>query len=275
MQIQRKISTRQTVDRSGICTSATLNYLVSGPGNLDQRTEAFELVNATAPQYVGRACKNTVELVRVPGNGTYEFEVNYILPQTIETKENGDRIWQFEFSCSTQKIFEAKELVKIYNPQRNITPPDPGVQLRWDGNLDGDAKVNGTWAEIPELREICTATYRESHIDTTFRRNIFSIAGKINSRKFHGWSTGEVLFVQATLSQPYTNAKGQKLVDVKYVFNIRPSGKITFQELEVRPASMWNAVWDISRRNAQNALASIGVYESRIYDYANFSVLDI
>ena len=83
MQIQRKLSTRQTVERSGICTSAVLNYLVSGPGNLDQRTEAFELVNSTAPQYIGRARKKTVELVRVPGNGTYEFEAGQHAHQMV------------------------------------------------------------------------------------------------------------------------------------------------------------------------------------------------
>lgn len=275
MQIQRKISTRQTVDRSGKCTSATLNYLVSAPGNSDQRNEAFELVNSTAPQYVGRARKNTVELVKVPGNGTYEFEVKYSLPQIQEDKENGDRIWQFEINCTSQRIFEAKELVRVYRTRQDIVPPDPGLLIRWDGNVDGDAKVNGAIAEIPELREICIATYRESHINNSFRREVFAAAGKLNSKKFHGWSTGEVLFSQATLSEPYKNGKGQELIDIKYVFNIRPLGRIKRQDVEVRPASMWNAVWDIPRKNAQNSLFAVGVYESRIYDYANFSVLDI
>ena len=275
MQIQRKLSVRQTVDRSGICTGATLNYLVCGSGNLDQRTEAFELVNATAPQYMGRARKNTVELVRVPGNGTYEFEVKYSLPQTMETKENGDRIWQFDVSCSTEKIFEAKELVKIYQPQSDIVPPDPGTMLRWDGNSDGDGCINGSWAEIPELQETCIATFRESHINNSFKRAVFAAAGKINSKKFHGWSTGEVLFVKASLSPSYTNAKGHKLVDIKYVFRIRPLGTVVRNQLKIEPVSMWNTVWDIPRRNVQNSLMSVGIYESRIYDYANFSVLDI
>ena len=275
MQIQRKLSTRQTVDRSGICTSAVLNYLVSGPGNLDQRTEAFELVNSTAPQYIGRARKKTVELVRVPGNGTYEFEVKYALPVTAETKENGDRIWQFEVNCVSGKIFEGKELVKIYQPQSDITPPDPGRLIRWDGSADGEAAVNGAYAEIPEMREICIATYKESHINTSFHRAVFAAAGKLNSKKFHGWAAGEVLFTKAALSEPYTNAKGQTLVDIKYVFNIRPNGKIVRDNVSIEPVSMWNTIWEIPRRNAQNALIDIGIYETRIYDYANFSVLDI
>ena len=275
MQIQRKLSTRQTVDRSGICTSAVLNYLVSGPGNLDQRTEAFELVNSTAPQYIGRARKKTVELVRVPGNGTYEFEVKYALPVTAETKENGDRIWQFEVNCVSGKIFEGKELVKIYQPQSDITPPDPGRLIRWDGSADGEAAVNGAYAEIPEMREICIATYKESHINTSFHRAVFAAAGKLNSKKFHGWAAGEVLFTKAALSEPYTTAKGQTLVDIKYVFNIRPNGKIVRDNVSIEPVSMWNTIWEIPRRNAQNALIDIGIYETRIYDYANFSVLDI
>ena len=100
-------------------------------------------------------------------------------------------------------------------------------------------------------------------------------AGKINSKKFHGWSTGEVLFVKASLSPSYTNAKGHKLVDIKYVFRIRPLGAVVRNQLKIEPVSMWNTVWDIPRRNVQNSLMSVGIYESRIYDYANFSVLDI
>ena len=60
-----------------------------------------------------------------------------------------------------------------------------------------------------------------------------------------------------------------------YVFNIRPLGKISREQMNIEPVSMWNPVWEIPRRNAQNELVPIGIYESRIYDYANFAVLDI
>ena len=128
---------------------------------------------------------------------------------------------------------------------------------------------------MPELQETCIATFRESHINNSFKRAVFATAGKINLKKFHGWATGEVLFVKASLSPSYTNAKGQKLVDIKYVFKIRPLGTLERHQLKVEPVSMWNTVWEIPRRNAQNSLISAGVYESRIYDYANFSALDI
>ena len=81
MQIHRKLSIRRSHDRSGSCTGARLNYVVSHAGNLDQSEEALELVRKTAPEYVGSARKQSIELTAAKGDGTYEFEVDYAPPE--------------------------------------------------------------------------------------------------------------------------------------------------------------------------------------------------
>ena len=47
MQIQRKLSAKQTVSRTGQCTGAKLSYQVNAPDNLDRCGEALELVRKT------------------------------------------------------------------------------------------------------------------------------------------------------------------------------------------------------------------------------------
>ena len=276
MQIQRKFASRQSVDRTGRCTGAKLCYCVSASGNLDQSDEAFELVCANAPYYMGRARREKVELVKVPGNGTYEFEVTYLAPEIKEEKSGNERIWSFEINCAKEQIFEAKELVKIYPVQEGITPVDPGSRINWDGEMDGESRVNGTQILIPQIYEYCVATYRYSKINTAFRKKVFALAGKLNAQKFHGWAPGEVLFVRADQSEPYTNTNGTELVDITYSFAIRPAGEISCAGVKTEPVSLWNTIWAISRRDAMNnAAVTCGVYESRIYDYGNFSTLDL
>lgn len=276
MQIQRKFTIRQTVSRNGKCTEAKLGYTVRTPDNLDNREAALELVRQTAPAYLGSARLQNIELVKIPGDGTYEFDVFYRAPEPKEEKSGGERVWSFEIKNSPVRIFEAKELVRIYPTDPKIEPPDPGTRINWDGRMDGDSKINGTLAQVPEMREICVATYRQSRINTAFRRTLFSIAGKLNATVFHGWAPGEVLLESAVQSEPFTNTAGRELVDITYTFAIRPIQTVKISGIEVDAVSMWNTIWSISRRDAfNNASVNCGVYESRIYDYANFSPLDV
>lgn len=276
MQIKRQLSARQTVNRSGKCTGAKLNYQVSVPDNLDRRSEALELVRSTAPAYVGNARKQTVELVKIPGNGTYEFEVNYAAPEPIEEKQGNERIWTFEIRKQTVRVFDARELVQTVPGNANTVPPNPGNRIGWDGRSDGDSKVEGALMIIPEIREICVATYRQSRINAAFRKKLFALAGKLNSTAFHNWAPGEVLLESAVQSDPFTNTSGRDLVDITYTFAVRPVQNIKINGVTINPVSMWNPIWTISRRDTvNNAIVNCGVYESRIYDYGNFAPLDI
>ena len=276
MQIQRKLSARQTVSRNGQCTGAKLHYQVSTPDNLDRCSEALELVRNTAPDYVGNARKQNIELVKVPGNGTYEFEVNYLQPEAVEEKTGNERIWTFEIKNHSIRVFDAKELIQICPGNPKITPPDPGTRIGWDGKMDGDSRIEGALMNVPELKEICVATYRKSQVNTAFRKNLFFLAGKLNSTTFHNWAPGEVLFENAVQSDPFTNTAGKELVDITYTFIVRPVQKVKINGVTIDAVSMWNAIWSISRRDTvNNAVVNCGVYESRIYDYGNFSVLDI
>lgn len=276
MQIQRKLSAKQTVSRNGQCTGAKLSYQVNSPDNLDRCSEALELVRSTAPAYVGSARKQSIELVKIPGNGTYEFEVNYALPEAVEEKVGNERIWTFEVKSHSVRVFDARELVRIYPGNSKIVPPDPGTRIGWDGRMDGDSRIDGTLINVPELKEICVATYFARQVNTAFRKNLFALAGKLNSGTFHRWAPGEVLFESAVQSDPFTNTAGKELVDITYTFLIRPAQRVKINGVSVNAVSMWNAIWSISRRDTvNNATVNCGVYESRVYDYGNFSVLDI
>ena len=276
MQIKQKLSVNQRISRTGRCTGAKLRYQVTAPGNTDRLDEAFELVRQTAPSYVGEARKQSVELTGIPGNGSYEFEVHYLPPEPKEEKKGNERIWTVEIRNFTAQVYEAKELVKIYPASPEIIPPDPGTRINWDGRMDGDSKISGTRMMVPEMREICVATYRKSKINAAFKNTLFTLAGRLNSAAFHGWSPGEVLLESAVQDEPYTNTSGRELVDITYTFAIRPAREMVYGSVKLEPVSMWNTVWSISRRDVVNNInINCGIYESRIYDYGNFSALDI
>ena len=276
MQIQRKLTSRQTVNRNGKCTEAKLNYLISSPDNLDHRKEAMELVFKNTPSYIGNARLQEINLVKISGNGTYEFEAIYSAPEPKEEKSGGERVWSFAIKNSAVRVFDAKELVRIYPGDPDIVPPDPGTRINWDGKMDGDSKISGTTIQVPEMREICVATYKLSRINTAFRKALFNTAGKLNLTVFHGWAPGEVLLESAVQSEPFTNTSGRELVDITYTFAIRPVQDITVSGVKVDAVSMWNTIWSISRRDTlNNSSVNCGVYESRVYDYASFSPLDV
>ena len=276
MNIEQKLDIRRNHDRNGRCTNATLKYIVSYSGNLDNSEEAFDLVRRTAPEYVGTARRNSIALTRVPGNGSCEFEVNYSASGKNETQKGDERQWSFEVKTAKYHVSGARELVRVYDGNDKGSPPDPGTVIGWDGRIDGESDVSGAEILIPEMYEYCTATYRASKINCAFRRKLFDLAGKVNTSTFRGWAPGEVLLTRAEQGEPYKNLRGTELVDVTYTFAIRPSAEVNCAGTLITPVSPWNIVWSISRRNAvNNSLEVSGIYESRVYDAGNFSALNL
>ena len=276
MNIEQKLDVRRNHDRNGRCTNATLKYIVSYSGNLDNSEEAFDLVRRTAPEYVGAASRNSIALTRVPGNGSCEFEVNYSASGKNENYKGDERLWSFEVKTAKYHVSGARELVRVYDGNDKGSPPDPGTVIGWDGRIDGESDVSGAEIVIPEMYEYCTATYRASKINCAFRRKLFALSGKINASTFHGWDPGEVLLTRSVQSEPYTNSSGVELVDITYTFAIRPLTETVCAGVTLLPSSPWNIIWSISRRDAASDSTVVrGVYESRVYDAGNFSALNL
>lgn len=276
MQIHRKLSIRRSHDRTGSCTGARLNYVVSHAGNLDQSEDALKLVRQTAPDHVGSARQKSIELTSVKGDGTYEFEVTYAPPDALDRNTGDERVWSFEVTTGKYRVTEARELVKIYPVSEDITPPDPGEMIGWDGRIDGESDLAGATVLVPEMYERCVATYRSSKVNSAFRRKLFNLSGKVNASTFRGWAPGEVLLTRAEQGEPYKNHRGQELVDITYTFAVRPAGEVSCSGNVIVPVSPWNVIWSISRRDAvNNSLIVSGIYESRVYDSGNFSALNL
>ena len=225
MQIHRKLASRRTLDRSGSCVTARLNYVVSNCGNRDKISEAAELVRRTAPDAIGAARKKHIELLGSSGNGTYEFEVSYAVPEPYTGNSGNERVWSFEVTTAKYRLTEAKELVRIREGNQDGTPPDPGTLIGWDGRMSGESEITGAVVLIPEMYERCVATYRASAINAAFRRKLLQLSGRTNAAPFHGWNPGEVLLTRAEQSEPYRNEREIELIDITYTFAIRPAGE--------------------------------------------------
>ncbi|MBR7156379.1 MAG: hypothetical protein IKD22_06050 [Lentisphaeria bacterium] len=283
MQIHRSISSERTLERSGNCLNATLHYLVSDCPAGDQSDAAIALTAATAPEKVGNAIRKNIRLTGVYRDGVYALEVHYALPEAVSTlaeqkisRQAGDRRWSFEVKTVSRLISQGKELIRARSGADNVQPPDPGTLLEWDGTFDGSSEVNGAYAKIPEITECCVATFRAGKVNTAFRKKIFSVVGKTNSRTFRNWSPGEVLLLGAVQDEEYCNADNDELVDITFRFGIRPDYDCTLGPLTLKDAGGWNVVWTINRRDpVKNSSVVHGVYETRIYDRANFSLLNL
>ena len=283
MQIHRSISSERTLEHSGNCLNATLHYLVSDCPEGDQSDAAIALTAATAPEKIGNAIRKNIRLTGVYREGVYALEVNYALPdaaispaQQRVSRKAGDRRWSFEVKTVSRLISQGKELVRACSGTDNITPPDPGTLLEWDGSFDGSSEISGAYAKIPEITECCVATFPSGRINTAFRKKIFSVVGKTNSRTFRSWAPGEVLLLGAVQDEEYRNAANDDLVDITFRFGIRQNHDCTFGAVTITDAGGWNVLWTINRRDpVKNSSAVCGIYETRIYDRANFSLLDL
>lgn len=282
MQIHRSISTERTLERSGNCTSAVLHYLVSDCPAGDQSEAAIALTAATAPEKIGNAIRKQIRLTGICRDGVYTLEVQYSLPDELpsteqkSTRQEGDRRWSFEVKTTSRLITQGKELIRQEGNSAEMPPPDPGVLLNWDGALDGTSEINGAYAEIPEINECCIATFRADKINTAFRKKVFSAVGKTNSRTFRSWSAGEVLLLSAVQKTEYCNRENECLVDIIFRFGIRPAHDCTVGELTLKNSGGWNVVWTINRRDpVKNCSQICGIYETRIYDQANFALLGL
>ena len=276
MQIHRKLASRRTLDRYGSCVAARLNYVVSNCGNRDKISEAADLVRHTAPDAIGSARKKYIELINTGGNGTYEFEVSYAVPEPYTGNSGNERVWSFEVTTAKYRINEAKELVRIRKADPDVVPPDPGTLIGWDGRISGESEIAGAVVLIPEMYERCVATYRASAINAAFRRKLLQLAGRTNAAPFHGWNTGEVLLTRADQGKPYLNEREVELIDITYTFAIRPAGETSCAGIRIADAAPWNILWHIAKRDpAGNTTKVSGVYESRVYDSGNFSALHL
>ena len=270
----------RSLNAEGGCRAARLNYIVSGvPVELsDPGAGALEPVRETAPAEVDGAPLARITLTRSYGNGVFEVQAEYeqSAPDRQVRKRIGEKLWIFDTTGGREEVFHG-ELLRGRPGPGVASPPDPGNLIRWNGRNGAAFQLRGVSKIVSSMHESCVAVHRESELTGSFRRRIMELTGCVNSRAFHSWEPGEVLFLGASGGVPFRNDQGVLLVEVTYRFAIRRNtADLRFAGVSLGQAEGWHVPWSITSPDyAGSTPRVLGAYLSSIYEKGDFSRLKL
>ena len=280
MKISRTVGEQRKLNRYGKCETARLNYVARGV-HPDETDQAVAEVFSNAPDMWQNIPKDSVEILRTPGNGIIEFGVHY-RSKNLDSgndrrkrKSSGDREWHAE--VSGEKSWKRDSLGCIFSMKLDPADPDlaPGTLIDWNG-MHGAARVSGR-VEVytPEMKLECVATFRRKKAESrNYLRQVAALVGKVNSETFQNWHAGELLFTGLIKSDPFEGRNGEELCDLTYRFLIRPGGERVAAGIPVGHVDGWDHLWLLRTPGAgKNHIHSVHV--SRIYERASFALLEL
>ena len=270
----------RSINAEGRCRTARLNYVVSGvPVELsDPGAGALELVGQTAPAEVDGAPLARISLTKSHGNGVFEVQAEYeqSAPDRQVRKRIGEKLWIFDTTGGREELFHG-ELLRARSAPGEASPPDPGSLINWNGRNGPAFHVRGVTKIVSSMHESCIAIHRESELTGSFRRRIMELTGCVNSRSFHSWEPGEVLFLGASGGVPFRNDQGVLLAEVTYRFAIRKNiADLQFAGVSLGKAEGWHIPWSITAPDCSGSSPRVlGAYLSSIYEKGDFSRLKL
>jgi len=276
--------TNREINDAGSTSRAELRYLVrldqlSGP--VADSEAALARALQESPAGIGLAERTGASVVANHGSGVYEVSVEYQRETSGDRKDTAhvnDETWRFECSSSRILTYRAESVVSVLtDPEAPAAFSDPGLSLNWNGRSGSECEISGVHVLVPEMREVCTRTYSPSHITNIFKRRIMEMTGCVNSKRFHGWEAGEVLFLGAVQGDQFENRNGKDLTKVRYRFAIRPNRKnVDAGGLGVLDVDGWDYLWNIPwPEPGAHAYASGAAVVSRLYRRADLTNLGI
>ena len=270
----------RSLNSGGSCREARLNYLVSGLAvdGEDPGAEALALVRETAPDEVDGARLDRVTLTKSHGNGLFEVQAAYEQSATDRQsrKRIGEKLWLFDTTGGRENVLHGT-LIRSGAPAGSGTPPDPGSLINWNGRNGSAFQVRGVSKIIPSMHECCIVVRRNSDLTGHFRRTVMGLTGCVNSKSFHSWEPGEVLFLGASGGVPFRNDQGVLLVEVTYRFAVRKNADdLHYAGVSLGRAEGWQIPWSIPAPvSGGGSVGVMGAYLSAVYEKADFSPLKL
>ncbi|MBQ7208162.1 MAG: hypothetical protein IJS01_10235 [Lentisphaeria bacterium] len=256
----------KTMNADRNITSAALTYHTRGALPEEYSDEAvLSAVLDAAPEKVGAARLVRAAIVEYHGAGVYEIEVSYeYVPFStrgrLGSRRARDEKWYMSTSNTTEHILSALETAAYGDDA-----PPSGNLINWNGRTGPLCAVSGADIITSTFRENCLLTIDAGDCTASFRKKIADLTGSVNSRTFHGWAAGEVLFLGANSGLPGYNDRGDELVDVTFRFAVRRNRSLVVNGLHVSAAG-WDIVWPLGREHA---------YVSRVYPRNDLNLLGV
>ena len=262
----------------GQIISATYKYLVQGATSEKEAILAVLASDDVPKGLDGIATISNVSMDERINETTYKVNVDYSSEESSssseeEKDEDSEPTMSFDTSGGTSIIKYAKWQKAL---RRNS--PDVGMAIDWNHKHGDDCDIKGVEVVIPSLRETWTKSISTSKANnTSFKRKIAELTGKVNSKKFKGWDEGEVLFLGAS----FTADESKKKTTVTYSFLIRFNEKIVVDGTKYDKYGheyMWalpKVEVDKNNENYTYSVKTDGEYLCRVYDYADLNQLGI
>lgn len=263
---------RKSIDKNGVYTGAEIQYLVFEAADEDA---ALKAVLDNAPQEYETLPLDSIEIDAREKDDVYR--VNAIYKQEdagsgSSSDDDDDNEATVSFDCGGG----TKHLNYSISQRKAHGDKDAGGAIGWNGKCGDDCEISGVDIPTAQLRETYTKTMRLSSLSTSYKRNVASMVGKVNSGSFKGWSAGEVMFLGMSYSAP---AKRSTRVTVTFNFAIQPNESgVKIGGKNVGNKKGFEYVWAISKTTASGSTPKVeveGVYVDQVCEYASFSGLGL
>ena len=264
----------------GMVSAERLVYHVDGLGS-DSAADILRAVYAAADATIEASAIASVELVTLPRADCCDVAVVYEPYNKVKggaaksSRKPGDEFWSFDASGGSSSVKLAISTLQAVG-DATLTA-NVNNMVGWNGKFGESAECSGVSVVVPSMRERCRKTLLYSGVTSSLRQGIGDLQGKVNSASFHGWSAGEVLFLGASIGEPYYNNQDQQVADVVYNFAIRrnESGK-TIGGHSLGNVEGWDYAWGVTGFDAASGQYKVlAAFVSRVYDRASFSGLGI
>lgn len=181
----------------------------------------------------------------------------------------GESVISFDTTGGRQHITQSKQTLRRY--------PSNALDMRGAIGVSGDA-VEGVDIVTPVF-EFAETHYRPSaNMQPAYIQTLYQLTGRVNASSFRGFAAGEVLFLGATASR-----RGAGDWQVTYRFAASPNASgIVIGNISGIIKRGWEYLWvryvdDDGGEGEPRGLVKVpvGVYIERLYDDADFALLDI
>lgn len=274
MQVKRLQDGSETWSTDGTCTSAEIKYLVL---DATSKTDAIQAVLSAAPEEYGGLVLKEVRFESYE-NGNIELSAVYVSSGSVIFRIGGEEDPVVNFDCSggTKHMTHALSQRKVYSDDES-TDDDANCGIGWNGKTGGEAEFAGVDVPTADMRETYTKTISISKAtDTTYKRKVAALVGKVNSQKFYGWEPGEIMFLGCSYSAPL---RGARSVQVTYNFRIMPNEKqAVVSGKNCGSKKGFEYLWALSETVNDNGAPTVktkAIYNSTVCESASFKDLGL
>lgn len=182
--------------------------------------------------------------------------------------QQGESSFSFDTGGGSQHITQSLSTVAMYGPHASSLL---GGAIGYDGE-----NIQGVDITVPVYNFSESHVFDDSMVTNSYKQELFSATGKVNSLAFKGFAAGEVLFLGATGSK-----RGDDDWEISFRFSASQNKtNLTVGDITGITKKGWEYLWvqyakDVDDTKKVILKKPVAVYIEKVYDEASFSSLGI